>query len=90
MLTQSMRWLDAKPFLQGTGFAPSAKAHFYDRLPASAFEEGFGLQTPLVNGQLNVVRYYPYFEPTDDKALLYCSVTEKTVKASVSAIKRHM
>lgn len=26
-----------------------------------AFEEGFGLQTPIVAGQNEVARYYPYF-----------------------------
>lgn len=27
-----------------------------------SFADGFGLQTPLVNGQLKVIRYYSYFE----------------------------
>ena len=30
-------------------------------LAPEAFAEGFGLQTPMVTGQMNVVRYYPYF-----------------------------
>jgi hypothetical protein len=29
-------WLDAKPFLRGTGFLASQKSNFYDRLPAAA------------------------------------------------------
>ena len=33
-----------------------------DRLSPEAFAEGFGLQTPLVNGQLKVIRYHPYFD----------------------------
>ena len=32
----SLDWVDAKPFLRGTGFAPSKKSAFYDRLPAGA------------------------------------------------------
>ena len=31
-------------------------------MPHKAFEEGFGLQTPIVNGQLKTVRYYCYFD----------------------------
>jgi hypothetical protein len=27
-----------------------------------SFADGFGLQTPLVNGQLKVIRYHPYFD----------------------------
>ena len=27
-----------------------------------SFEEGFGLQTPMITGQLHVPRYYPYFK----------------------------
>ena len=30
-------------------------------MPSSAFEEGFGLQTPLVTGQLKTLRYSSYF-----------------------------
>ena len=29
-------WYDARPFVQGTGFPPSEKSAFYDRLPAGA------------------------------------------------------
>jgi tetratricopeptide (TPR) repeat protein len=32
-----------------------------DRLPYGAFDEGFGLQTPIVNGQLKTIRYYSYY-----------------------------
>jgi hypothetical protein len=31
-----------------------------DRLAPEAFQEGFGLQTPMVTGQTEVVRYFPY------------------------------
>ena len=40
---------------------PNDTVWWIDRFPPEAFEEGFGLQTPLVNGQLKVYRYYPYF-----------------------------
>jgi hypothetical protein len=30
-------------------------------LDEESFKAGFGLQTPIVNGPLKVVRYYPYF-----------------------------
>ena len=33
-----------------------------DRLTQESFQQGFGLQTPMVHGQTNVVRYYPMFE----------------------------
>lgn len=31
-----LHWVDAKPYLYGTGFAPSDKSNYYDRLPAAA------------------------------------------------------
>ena len=40
---------------------PNDPVWWIDRLPKAAFEEGFGLQTPIVNGQLKAVRYYCYF-----------------------------
>ena len=40
---------------------PGDAVWWIDRLPDRAFREGFGLQTPLVAGQLEVVRYHPYF-----------------------------
>uniref|UniRef100_A0A7S1NK44 Protein O-GlcNAc transferase n=1 Tax=Eutreptiella gymnastica TaxID=73025 RepID=A0A7S1NK44_9EUGL len=33
-----------------------------DLLPHDLFHEGFGLQTPMLTGQLKVPRYYPYFD----------------------------
>ena len=33
-----------------------------DALTTQAFEDGFGLQTPIVNGQLKTIRYYSYFD----------------------------
>eukprot|EP00752_Nemacystus_decipiens_P001790 g1729.t1 len=41
---------------------PNDPVWWIDRLTPSAFREGFGLQTPMVNGQLKVVRYYPYYD----------------------------
>ena len=41
---------------------PQDPVWWIDGMPLKAFEEGFGLQTPLVNGQLKTVRYYPYFD----------------------------
>lgn len=31
-------------------------------LCVQSFADGFGLQTPLVNGQLKVIRYHPYYD----------------------------
>jgi len=41
---------------------PNDAVWWLDRLPPEAFAEGFGLQTPLVSGQLAVVRYHPYLQ----------------------------
>lgn len=46
---------------------PGDPVWWIDRFPAKAFEEGFGLQTPLVNGHLTTVRYEPYYEPAFDR-----------------------
>ncbi len=40
---------------------PNDPVFWIDLLAPEAFAEGFGLQTPMVTGQMNVVRYYPYF-----------------------------
>eukprot|EP00040_Diaphanoeca_grandis_P021550 m.114901 g.114901 ORF g.114901 m.114901 type:complete len:813 (-) comp28380_c0_seq1:258-2696(-) len=32
----SLTWVDAKPFVRGTGFGPNVKSSFYDRLPGGA------------------------------------------------------
>jgi len=42
---------------------PGDPVWWIDRFPRVAFEEGFGLQTPLVNGHLTTVRYAPYYQP---------------------------
>ena len=31
-----MRWVDAKPFLHGSGFPAAQRGHYFDRLPAAA------------------------------------------------------
>lgn len=40
---------------------PGDPVFWIDSLPQKDFEEGFGLQTPLVNGQMKTIRYYAYF-----------------------------
>ena len=40
---------------------PGDPVFWIDTLPRKAFEDGFGLQTPIVNGQLKTIRYYSYF-----------------------------
>jgi len=40
---------------------PNDPVFWIDLLAPEAFAEGFGLQTPMVTGQMNVVRYFPYF-----------------------------
>ena len=42
---------------------PNDAVWWIDGLTRAAFEEGFGLQTPIVNGQLKTIRYYSYFQP---------------------------
>lgn len=46
---------------------PNDPVWWIDRFPAKAFKEGFGLQTPIVNGQLKTIRYYSYFSMAFDK-----------------------
>lgn len=46
---------------------PNDAVWWIDRLPTKAFNEGFGLQTPIVNGQLKTIRYYPYFPKAFDQ-----------------------
>ncbi len=41
---------------------PNDPVFWIDLLAPEAFAEGFGLQTPMVTGQMNVIRYFPYFE----------------------------
>ena len=40
---------------------PNDPVFWIDLLAPEAFAEGFGLQTPMVTGQMKVVRYHPYF-----------------------------
>lgn len=40
---------------------PNDAVWWIDRLTPSSFEEGFGLQTPMVNGELKCIRYHSYF-----------------------------
>jgi tetratricopeptide (TPR) repeat protein len=46
---------------------PGDPVWWIDRFPTKAFEDGFGLQTPLVNGHLTTVRYAPYYQPAFDR-----------------------
>eukprot|EP00960_Hanusia_phi_P038138 753295-Hanusia_phi.AAC.5 len=45
---------------------PNDPVFWIDLMAEEVFAEGFGLQTPMVTGQMNVVRYYPYFERARD------------------------
>jgi hypothetical protein len=47
---------------------PNDPVWWIDRLPAKAFKDGFGLQTPIVNGQLKTIRYYSYFPRAFERA----------------------
>jgi tetratricopeptide (TPR) repeat protein len=40
---------------------PNDPVWWIDRLSQTSFEEGFGLHTPMVNGELKCIRYYSYF-----------------------------
>ena len=40
---------------------PNDPVWWIDKLGKKAFEDGFGLQTPLVAGELRVFRYFPYY-----------------------------
>ena len=39
---------------------PNDPVWWIDGMPDATFKEGYGLQTPLVNGQLKTIRYYRY------------------------------
>eukprot|EP00943_MAST-04B_sp_MAST-4B-sp1_P007832 g7832.t1 len=41
---------------------PNDPVFWIDYMTKHSFEEGFGLQTPMITGQLHVPRYYPYFK----------------------------
>lgn len=41
---------------------PNDPVYWVDLLDQRAFQEGFGLQTPLVSGHTRIARYYPYFD----------------------------
>lgn len=41
---------------------PSDPVWWIDGLQRESFEEGFGLQTPMLSGQLRCIRYYSYFK----------------------------
>lgn len=45
---------------------PNDAVWWINALSSTSFNEGFGLQTPIINGQLKAIRYYSYF----DKAFL--------------------
>jgi hypothetical protein len=40
---------------------PNDPVWWVDLLTAEQFEEGFGSHTPMITGQMRVVRYYPMF-----------------------------
>lgn len=41
---------------------PNDPVFWVDLLDHASFAQGFGLQTPLINEQKKVIRYYPYFD----------------------------
>jgi len=41
---------------------PNDPVWWIDRLTEKSFSDGFGLHTPMVNGELKCIRYYPYFD----------------------------
>ena len=41
---------------------PNDNVYWIDLFPEAAFREGFGLTTPIQNGELKTYRYYCYFE----------------------------
>ncbi len=41
---------------------PNDAVWWINALSTASFKEGFGLQTPIINGQLKAIRYYSYFE----------------------------
>ena len=51
---------------------PNDAVWWIDDFSRTSFEEGFGLETPMVQGQLRVVRYYSYYQKAFDtvKSLL--------------------
>ena len=60
---------------------PNDPVFWIDNMTKEAFEEGFGLQTPMITGQLHVPRYYPYFNKAFDaiKGLIdqQCPLTDE-------------
>jgi len=56
--------------------------------PLFCSAQGFGLQTPLVNGQLKVIRYYPYFDQafTLMKDLIVEMMREQHVDATADLV----
>jgi tetratricopeptide (TPR) repeat protein len=54
---------------------PNDAVWWINGFPKNIFEEGFGLETPIVQGQLRVIRYYSYFQKAFDvvKGLLTSS-----------------
>ncbi len=41
---------------------PNDAVWWINALSSTSFREGFGLQTPIINGQLKAIRYYSYFD----------------------------
>lgn len=45
---------------------PNDAVWWIDGFPKTSFDEGFGLETPILQGQLRVIRYFGYFQKTFD------------------------
>ena len=66
---------------------PNDPVFWIDYMTKKAFEEGFGLQTPMITGQLHVPRYYPYFKKAFNaiKGLIdqQCPLTDELRERSI-------
>jgi hypothetical protein len=75
---------------------PNDPVWWIDLLPREAYEEGFGLQTPMWSGECAVPRYYPYYnkglKATKELVLDQWALTDEVrerVKASNSCAELH-
>jgi hypothetical protein len=53
---------------------PNDPVWWIDKLGKKTFEEGFGLQTPLVAGELRVFRYFPYYRQAFGRLKKLCCI----------------
>lgn len=72
---------------------PNDPVWWTDGLLRESFEEGFGLQTPMISGQLRCIRYYSYFKMGFDvlrnqAAIQYFHASSVAVTPSKNAKKK--